>query len=256
MENISFLASQWSIYEMMFYFIIYSVVGWLIEVVYMTFELKRFDNRGFLNGPICPIYGFGMIIIIIVLFPFMERIAVMFIISMVMCTSLELVVGVLMMRLFNNIWWDYSHEKFNYKGYICLKVSILWGVGCVVVMKVVHPLIEKGVSFIPVFWGKIIIYTVFAIVFADFIVSLLTVKNLNMRIKQLDEIAVKLRKGSDFIGSNLSDEVLKLNKRYELIVNQKKILQNRIIRAFPEMKSIYFNKSLEVLKQKVHKKNR
>ena len=252
LNNVLFLGLPWTVYEIALYFIIYAVIGWLIEVSYMTVELGEFENRGFLNGPLCPIYGFGTVIIIITLTPLIDNLLFLFIGSIALCTSLELIVGFGLEKIFHNTWWDYSHEKFNFHGYICLKISLLWGMGCIIVLRVVHPLIVKLVNIIPLLLGQIIIYSVFAFIAFDLIISLCVVNKLNLRLKEIDEISKKLRIASDAIGGNLSDEVLELKAKYNKLIAQRKHAQERIIKAFPDMKSINYSRALEAIKQKVN----
>lgn len=251
MEKISFLGTDWSLYQMAFYFVIYATVGWFIEVCDMTIELKRFDNRGFLNGPICPIHGFGVVMILMALTPIKDNTFLLFFLSMILCTFLELLVGIGMEKIFHSSWWDYSNKRFNFKGYICLLNSILWGVGCVIVVNVVHPLVAMGVDYIPVTAGKIILAVIYTIIIADAIVSFIAVQHLNIRLRQLEEIGKKLRASSDIIGQNVSDEVLELKKSYDKLTLQRKAFQDRIISAYPNMKSLYYKNALEELKTKI-----
>ncbi|MBP1567476.1 MAG: putative ABC transporter permease, partial [Oscillospiraceae bacterium] len=97
-----------TVFELYFYFLWWSVFGWFLEVVDRTLETGGFENRGFLNGPICPIYGFGVIIITHVLAPLKGNILILYVLSVAICTSFELFVGVLMEKLFHAKWWDYS----------------------------------------------------------------------------------------------------------------------------------------------------
>lgn len=255
MQNISFLGTQWTLYQMAFYFVIYAVIGWFIEVCYMTVELGYFQNRGFLNGPICPIHGFGMVMIIIALTPLQHTLFALFFISMFLCTALELIVGIGMEKIFHNTWWDYTNKKFNFKGYICLEISIMWGLGCVLIMKAVQPTIAKLVDEIPYTIGNIVLCGIFAVILADFIISLVSVEKLNLRLKQLEDIGKKLRAGSDFIGENVSDEVLELKAKYDKLMAQKRYFQDRFLKAFPNMRSTQYKNQLEELKSKIKLRN-
>ena len=255
LQNISFLGTQWTLYQMAFYFVIYAVIGWFIEVCYMTVELGYFQNRGFLNGPICPIHGLGMVMIIIALTPLQHTLFALFFISMFLCTALELIVGIGMEKIFHNTWWDYTKKKFNFKGYICLEISIMWGLGCVLIMKAVQPTIAKLVDGIPYTIGNIVLSVIFAIILADFILSLISVEKLNLRLKQLEDIGKKLRAGSDFIGENVSDEVLELKAKYDKLMAQKRYFQDRFLKAFPDMRSTQYKNQLEELKSKIKLRN-
>lgn len=226
---------------MLLYFAFYAFVGWCIEVIYMTLELGEFQNRGFLFGPICPIYGFGVVALIMVLTPLSDTFFLLYIGSVVLCTTLELLVGIGMQKLFHNIWWDYSHEKFNYKGYICLKVSLLWGLGCLIVMRIVQPAVAKLVDIMPTWLGNSIIYVFYAIVLVDTIVSLCAVKNLNLRLKKLSELTDALHTASIKLGGGISDEVLELRAKYNKLIEKKDIAAERLLKAFPTMKSLKYS---------------
>lgn len=240
-----------TIYEMALYFIFYSILGWLIEVCYMTLELGEFQNRGFLNGPICPIYGFGVLLVMVALTPLQDNIIILFWGSLFLCTSLELLVGIGLQKIYHNKWWDYSHEKYNFHGYICLKISILWGISCVVMMKVIQPLVANLVDYIPAIVGNVIIIVSCSLIALDLVVSLCVVNNLNIRLKEIEEISRKLKISSNAIGTNISDEVLELKAKYDKLIEQKKYAQERVIKAFPTMKSQNYARALDTLKQKL-----
>lgn len=253
-KDIMLIGLPWNLFEVCMYFIIYSAIGWFVEVCYMTVELGEHQNRGFLNGPICPIYGFGVLLVIIALTPFIDRLFTLFFCSMLLCTALELVVGIGLNKIFHNVWWDYSNEKFNFHGYICLKNSLIWGIGCVLMMRVAQPLISKLVNIIPETAGMIFIMVSGTLIIFDFVISLCTVNKLNLRLKQIDEIAKKLRYSADTIGVNLSEEVLELKGKYDKLIDSKNVLQERIIKAFPTMRSEKYSFSLEEIKKKFSRK--
>lgn len=256
MDKISFLGTEWSVYQMFCYFVIYSIIGWVVEVIYMTLETGEFDNRGFLNGPLCPIYGFGVVFILIALTPIKESAILLYIGSVILCTSWEFLIGFLLEKIFHNTWWDYSHEKFNLKGYICLKNSLLWGVGCLIVMRIVHPAIEKFIDIIPVKIGLPVAWGVFVYILADLGISLAVIINLNNRLQQLDELRRRFRIASDAIGENLSEEVLELKSKYDRLAEKTTIWQERVLRAFPQMRSHEYNIVLSELREKLDIRNK
>lgn len=251
MDTVSFLNTQWSVHQMFYYFVIYATIGWFIEVIYMTLETGRFENRGFLNGPLCPIYGFGMVFILMALTPIKDNAILLYVGSVILCTSWEFLIGYFLEKVFHNTWWDYSHERFNLKGYICLKISLLWGVGCLIIMRIVHPAIAKLVELIPVKVGVPVGFVMLGLIFFDLGVSLAVVIKLNNRLKKLDDIQKKLRVASDAIGENLSDEVLELKTKYEKLAEYRDEMQERLIRAFPKMHSHRYNVSLSKIRDKL-----
>ena len=209
---------DYSLYQMALMFCFWAFVGWCIEVCYMTIETGEYQNRGFLSMPICPIYGFGVLMIAVFSRPIADKPLLLFVISLVLCTTLELVVGLGMEKLFNTRWWDYSHEKFNYRGYICPKVSILWGLGCVLVIKVVQPLVETVVNHIPFKAGIIFIAIMAVLIAIDLTASLCAVANLNKRLKQIDDISALMLKGSIKIGEKLANETNEILDKYEKLL--------------------------------------
>lgn len=197
-----------SLYEMCLLFIVWSFIGWAIEVCAHALKMGEYSNRGFLSMPICPIYGFGVLIITILLHPFMDIPILMFICSSLICTAFELFVGVTMKMIFHNVWWDYSDEHFNFKGYICLKTSILWGMGCLIVEYCAEPQIEWLVDSIPTTAGTIFIGVMGVLIIIDCSNSVAAVYKLNLRLKEISEISEKMYNSSQKLGKALADTAL------------------------------------------------
>lgn len=130
-------------YEWLFFFFIYCFIGWCFESAYVSLKERRFVNRGFLKSPMLPIYGFGAVGILIVTIPVRNKLALVFIFGMISATVLEFVTGALMEAIFKVRYWDYSNQKFNVKGYICLSSSIAWGFLSVLLTAVIHTPIES-----------------------------------------------------------------------------------------------------------------
>lgn len=197
-----------SLYEMCLLFIVWSFIGWAIEVCAHALKMGEYSNRGFLSMPICPIYGLGVLIITILLHPFMDIPILMFICSSLICTAFELFVGVTMKMIFHNVWWDYSDEHFNFKGYICLKTSILWGMGCLIVEYCAEPQIEWLVDSIPTTAGTVFIGVMGVLIIIDCSNSVAAVYKLNLRLKEISEISEKMYNSSQKLGKALADTAL------------------------------------------------
>ncbi len=240
----------YNLYQMFLIFCFWSFIGWGIEVVYMTIETGEFQNRGFLNMPFCPIYGFGVLAVVTFTRPIAGSPLLLFVLSAVVCTALELLVGIGLEKIFHNIWWDYSHERFNYKGYICLKVTLLWGMGCLIVVKIVHPIVEKIINAIPFKVGIGFIITMSLLLIIDIISSVSDVENLNKYLRKIDEISKLMVASSVMIGENLSNETLDLVEKYNHLVEQAANAQGRLIRAFPYLKSSSYSNAMETIKRK------
>jgi len=240
-----------TLFEIGFYFLYWSAFGWIVEVIVRTLETGEFEDRGFLNAPICPIYGFGVVIVYLTLSR-LKSIIALYVLSVVICSAIELFVGLLLEKMFHAKWWDYSNEKFNYKGYICLKISLLWGVACLLVVKTVQPAIIKLVGYIPYTAGNIILIIAAIVIIIDTICSVCEVLNFNNKLKQIEKISEILNNSSLKIGGNISGEVQEIIQKYEKILEQAK--KTRFIKAFPGLKSIKYNNALKLIKEKLNKK--
>ena len=130
-------------------FLIYSAVGWLCESVYCSVPARKFINRGFLNGPLCPIYGVGALLADALLTPVAWSLPLLFLGGAIVTSVLEYFTGWLLETLFHAKWWDYSNKKWNLHGRVCLRNSILFGLMCVILLRVLHPLLLGLVLLVP-----------------------------------------------------------------------------------------------------------
>ncbi len=273
-----------SLYELAHYFIIYSILGWCAEVIFHTLTCGDFSNRGFLNGPVCPIYGAGMVLIIVCLEPLMdEKWIVVFIGSFVLTTVLEWLTGVLLDKIFHQRWWDYSEEPFNIGGYICLRFSLCWGFAGLFIMYFVHPPIAHFVNWLPQWLGWTLIAVIGALYIIDAAVTVRGMLSLNTRIRSLEETAARLRELSDDLGERLHeraygiaekareikenpqtkeavekkrDEYERLKKRYEELIKNRTHVQSRLLRVFPKAKSSRYSEGLERLRKAIEEKRK
>ncbi len=182
-------------------FFIYGFLGWCLEVVYVAITSRAVQNRGFLHGPICPIYGVGMLGVLMALSPIRENLFLLFLGGMFICSSVELLGGWVLDKLFHMRWWDYSERKFNVNGYICLRFSIIWGLGVLAAVNLLHPIVyylERHLNQVI----KEILIVVFLIIFTvDMIVTLKKLIGIRRSLGQLDAIA----EGLQDIGDQLKD---------------------------------------------------
>lgn len=275
--------------QAIFYFFVYAFLGWVVEVAYAGIAEHKLVNRGFLCGPLCPIYGFGMLALVgcVKLLPAAAGEAgwlEVFVVGMLVTTAIELVGGWLLFKIFHTRWWDYSNLKYNLGGYICPQFSLLWGLGSVVMVKVVHPLFgHLGLS-IPL--GPLLLMdAVMLLSFGvDVGVSAAIAIGLNDKLREIDELRDKLRvtsdKLADVIGTNaitfdtlLEEPKLQLTlaamesrdntaeARAELeryanqlrakldAITRDKLGTNRLVRAFPDMKSDRHGESINTLQR-------
>lgn len=140
---------QYSAIQWLFFFYFYCFFGWIFESTFVSVKSRKFVNRGFMRGPFLPIYGSGAIMMLVVSMPFQDNIFLTYIAGCIGATILELVTGILMESLFKVRYWDYSNQKFNYKGHICLSSTIAWGFLTILMTELVHRGVESVVFLIP-----------------------------------------------------------------------------------------------------------
>ena len=223
------------------YFFIYAFFGWCCEVSFATLKTGKFTNRGFLNGPLCPIYGFGCVGIICALSPIKDNLILLFFGSMFLTSLLEFLTGFLLGKLFKQKWWDYSKEPFNVMGYVCLRMSLLWGFACVFVIKLIHPIFESLVAKLNYPVNLIIALVLYAILVADLIVSVfqLIAHKKNMRkynelvYQKFDSAQNALRVTSDKIGTGIYKGTVKSVTELNALIT--KIKRTRLVKAFPAL---------------------
>lgn len=200
-------------YELLWIFIIYAFIGWCAEVGYAALNTGKFVNRGFLNGPYCPIYGCGVVIVVAALTPLKKNLIILFIGSFFLTSILEFITGFLLEKVFHNKWWDYSNLPFNIKGYVCLKFSIYWGLACTFIMDIVHPIIYKFITIIPHILGIILISIFMGVFVVDVIITVATILKFNQRLKAMDEIAKRIHNISDEIGEKVYENVTAVDSK-------------------------------------------
>lgn len=269
-----------SIYYSILYFFVYGFLGWCTEVIFAAFKQHRFVNRGFLNGPICPIYGVGVTLVIACLEAFQSNLLLLYISSVILVTVLEGVTGWAMDKLSHNKWWDYSKLPFNIGGYVCLLFSLIWGVACVFIVYFVHPLIHQVLSLIPHTAGIALIAILGIALLSDMIVTTSAIVKFNQYLELLKHITDELHAISNQIGAELYQNVMhvldmqessrqklddvKLEVSEEIrmqIVELKTRAQNlgekvpkparRLLKAFPKLESRNYKAQLELFRQKL-----
>ena len=196
------------LYQFLCIFFVYAFLGWCTEVSYAALQTGKFVNRGFLNGPVCPIYGFGVVIILACLTPLKQHFILLFLGSVVLTSLLELVTGFVLEKLFHQRWWDYSDDPFNIGGYICLKFSIAWGLACLFVVDILHPTIQWVIALVPRGLGWVLLGVFAASMAVDLAATVSTIAKLNRKLEHIDQLAGRIREASNEFGENLADKVL------------------------------------------------
>lgn len=261
------------------YFVLYSFLGWVCETIYCSIDDKKFVNRGFLNGPFCPIYGTGALLVIDIFMKYKDDLLVLFILSVVITSIVEYITSYLLEKIFNLQLWDYSTYSFNLNGRVCLKNSLLFGVLSILAVEVIHPAVEGFLSRLPVwflitFTGTLVVYFI-----CDVVITVKALIQINRkaghRQMQLDELA-KLR--NEYIAKNKKEDnkkeskilqLIKEGRIRELLKEEKikafmteeklkdlmdvpnKFVHRRVIKAFPGMKSKKYPDAIKQFKKEI-----
>lgn len=238
------------------YFIIYSFLGWVMESVLKTYLQKKPVNSGFLYGPFCPIYGFGAIFMFLFLQGFKDNIILLFMIAFFSLSLWEYLVGWLLEKTFHTKYWDYTQNKFNIKGRVCLLNSLFWGFLGVIFIHYMHPFIAGKIDRIP---ANILTFNVIMISFAmitDTIVSAIKVTNIKSKLDKLKEITESLKeKIEELEKKQVNKESLQAvieDLKYRQTKLRRKLIKqtNHLKKAFPTIKSDAIEKINEFLKEK------
>ena len=204
-----------NVYDMFLSFFTYGFLGWCTEVAFAAVKQRQFVNRGFLNGPICPIYGVGVTVVIAVLAQFTDHIVFLYLASTLLVTVLEGITGYLLEKLFHHRWWDYSKMPLNIGGYVCVLFSFIWGIVCVLIVEFIHPLLYSLLLLIPKWLGITLLIGLCCALFTDIYVTAAGILKWNRRLDRLDEIAGELHRISDQIGENIYENMMTGIERQE-----------------------------------------
>lgn len=196
-------------------FLIYACLGWVVEVVYHVVACGVVVNRGFLNGPVCPIYGFGMLFILYLLLPVSDNLVVLFFGGMLITTAIELFGGWILEKLFSMRWWDYSEEHFNLNGYICLKFSIAWGIGVVLAVRILHAIVQDFTAFVFRTPLRIALIPLLLLFFADFAATVASILHLKKELTHLEYLAKELREVSDAMTERIGERTLETEQKID-----------------------------------------
>lgn len=218
-------------------FFAFSFLGWLMEVMIVIFKERKIVNRGFLIGPCCPIYGFGGLIMTLLLQNIKNNPILLFLLSLLICSVLEYETSYVMEKLFHARWWDYSNRKFNINGRICLTNMIAFGLlGCLIIY-ILDPIYFEKIKYLSTQILNIICIILLALFLIDSIFSIKIIKNIKL------------------IKKNMKDNTEEITRRVKEILIEKSALTRRIVEAFPNMMVIK-EKIKRISKQDLKFKNK
>lgn len=199
-------------------FLLYSFIGWCIEVFLSLIRDKKFVDRGFLLGPYCPIYGYGMFFIVFLLKDYTENFLVLYVLSMVICLVLEYLTSYIMELIFKARWWDYSNKKYNINGRICLEYGFLFGLGGTIIMYVVHPFVLTMITSLSKSLLLFLGILLFVIYVLDNIITFSAMYNIN-----------------DFEFKKYVDSTEDISNKVKDYLLEHSFFTNRLVKAFPNV---------------------
>ena len=225
-------------------FLIYSVIGYIVEVASVSLiEKKLVLSRGFLIGPYIPIFGVGAVLMTNLLTRYEEDVIVLFIMSTIICTTLEYITSVVMEKIFKLRWWDYSDKSFNLNGRVCLSTGMLFGLGGVVVIKIINPILYKLVSRIPEILLIILAIILGLLFLSDLIVTVYIMTKLKINVSKFEK----------------KDATQAIKQEIQAALKKNTILTGRLLKAFPDISRLnnqnfknfedLFNKTKEEVKR-------
>lgn len=209
-------------------FFFYCFCGWVWESCYVSLCQRHWVNRGFLRGPLLPIYGSGAIIILFVTLPVAGSLGLIWLFGMLAATALEYVTGAAMESLFKVRYWDYSKQKFNLNGHICLSSSIAWGFFSILLVRFIHPPIARLLADVPSWLVDplaLLLTAVFTVDVVQSVQAALDLKEVLSKLTEENEDLRRLAKRAEVAAAFAEDDLRRFREKTEL---EKRLLQNRV----------------------------
>lgn len=254
---------DYTVLDYIFYFFFYSFIGWFFESCYCSIRPKKWVNRGFLRGPICPIYGTGGLVMMICLLPlrhitenlYLNELFI-FVAGAILCDVVEFMTSYIMEKLFNARWWDYSNKKFNIQGRICLTHTFYWGTCSCLFVFILEPIMNLYiVGQVSESSRNILTYiflTVFAFDLLDTVIHALGIRSISSTFMKLSEeisefavqvystVGGKSEDESEAMRKELNEKFEELHSKYTKFKNDLKNIKGkskkRLFKAFPFLK--------------------
>lgn len=263
-------------------FLSYSFLGWVCETVYCSVGSRRFVNRGFLTGPLCPVYGFGALLVLWLLRPVQMHVLPLFLSGMVVTTVLEYLTSVLLEKLFHMKWWDYSRYRFQINGRVCLLNSLMFGALSVLLVLFINPFVEHAVASLPKTWLILLAWILLAVLIWDTVSTVRTLLIVKGKMEQLyqlrtelhekaesarvelgqnlEETIERLRAAAGEVRQNADEERAQLRERLEQLVQKlrdterldtlSRMNSRRLLAAFPKLRSEKYEAAFAQLREK------
>lgn len=214
------------------FFFVYSFLGWCLEVICKLITEKRFINRGILIGPICPIYGYGVLIMTLFFRKYLNDPITLFILIIVSCSILEYFTSYFLEKVYHTRWWDYSTKKFNINGRICLETMIPFGILGLLIMNYMNPIVFNLLNILPNYLIYILSTILLITYIIDNIISCKIIYNIQKLSKEIQS--------KQIIKKDDTERITRLVRKQ--IEKSMKLLDRRLIHAFPHLEMLKFKK--------------
>ncbi len=266
----------YTITQWLLFFFVYCFFGWIFESAYVSVRKRKFVNRGFMHGPFLPLYGFGAILILFVTIPVKDSYVWMYFMGAAAATVLEYGTGVVMEKIFKVRYWDYSNQRFNFQGHICLTSTIAWGFLAIFLVKVIHNPVEKMIMKISLYsyLEEVLVFGITIYFAADMALAFkeaLELRDLLLYVEKAKIEMERLRKRVDVVLAVADDEI---SQKKELVKEKTQLytealeqylaeyknrlsghngrLIKRFLNAHPTMNSERFKDAVAELKERIH----
>ena len=209
---------SYNVYQLLWIFFVYSFIGWCGEAAMAAVHRHKFVNRGFVSGTICPVYGAGAAAVAVFLPELKDQLFFLFLGGMIVTTFVEYLTGRILELIFHRKWWDYSDQRFNLDGYVCLKNSAVWGLCSVLMICFFDPLLCRLLVLIPRLAGDILLWILGVLLVIDAVGSGVAVLGLKKKQSRITQITEELHKTSKLLENALTTRI-----------------QKRMVKAFPNI---------------------
>lgn len=230
-------------YQLVIYFSICSFLGWVVETFFCSLQAGKFVFRGFLAGPVCPIYGFGAILVLFLLVPFSDNVVLVYVFGVIVMTALEYFVGYLLEKIFKKTFWDYSNHRYNINGRVNLTFSLFWGILCLVVVYLVYPAAESLIGRMSGNFQIVTVVVILVVLALDLLYSIRYTLVFNRELLTLTAISERIEKiRADMLVSaeekkaKLAEDMAQLLSQQEERAKSVFRKMRRILDAFPKMR--------------------
>jgi len=196
-------------YELCWFYFIYSFIGWCVEVCAAAVQKKKFINRGFVSGPLCPIYGTGAVAFAVFLPELRTNPFFLFLGGAILASFIEFVTGALLEKLFHKKWWDYSGIRFNFEGYICVRYSLLWGVFALILTYFINPAFAVLIHMIPQLLGVIALWVLAVLLVLDMVGTTLAIRGMQKQLEQISQLTGGIEQVSRLLENAITRKIIR-----------------------------------------------